>query len=151
MVMMERWGQISRPPVVAACAVFLAFVALVVPGAGANTLLYIFEWAAAAVALTVCVRRCAERFPIATLDDLFTRIARLCFPVFLVHHVILSRVFTLLAGLGPMGLRLEMEAILLALACIVSCSVVVACISRKLKRLLSALLLRQASGVPSVS
>ncbi len=97
------------------------------------------------------MRRCAERFPIATLDDLFTRIARLCFPVFLVHHVILSRVFTLLAGLGPMGLRLEMEAILLALACIVSCSVVVACISRKLKRLLSALLLRQASGVPSVS
>lgn len=151
MVMMERWRHVSRPPVLAACAGFLAFTTLVIPGVGGNTIPYVFEWAIAAASLTVCVRRCAERFPIAALDELATRASALCFPAFLVHHVILSRVFSLLAGFGPMGLRLEAEAALLSIACIVSLAVVVARISRALKRALSTLLLRGASSARPVS
>lgn len=151
MVMMERWHQVSRPSVTAICAGFLAFTALVIPGVGGNTIPYVFEWAIAAASLTVCVRRCAERFPIAALDDLATRVSALCFPAFLVHHVILSRVFALLAGFGPMGLRLEVEAILLSLACVVSCAVVVARISSALKRLLSSLLFRGTPGARRAS
>ena len=140
MVMMERWHEIARPPVMAASVGFLAFTALVVPGEGANTMPYVFEWSVAAVAITVCVRCLAERFPVAVLDRASAKIAGLCFPIFLVHHVIISRIFALLAPLGPMGLRLEVEALLLSLACIVACAFVVARAARGLKGLLSRLL-----------
>ena len=87
---------------------------------------------------------------VAVLDRASAKIAGLCFPIFLVHHVIISRIFALLAPLGPMGLRLEVEALLLSLACIVACAFVVARAARGLKGLLSRLLFSaSASGIPA--